>query len=292
MIIPGNLTAAARQDTTPDRREWIVRLPEIVRALAERWELRVGEPFQPGGQCSWVAPVRDPAGRERVLKVGWAHLEAMHEAKGLRHWTGDGTVICYDSVAHGPDTVALLVERCEPGTMLCDAMDEPDQDVVIARLLRRLWRPPDEVPYQTLEYMCGWWADEFERKLETVPAPELDPGLIRAGLTLFRELPATAEQSVLLCTDLHAENVLAARREPWLVIDPKPHVGDPTYDALQHMYNCRGRLTDDPVGLAHRMADLLDLDADRLLLWLFARCVQESLDTPWLIPVARRLAPI
>jgi hypothetical protein len=39
------------------------------------------------------------------------------------------------------------------------------------------------------------------------------------------------------------------------------------------------------------MADLLDLDADRLLLWLFARCVQESAEFPDLAHVARLVAP-
>jgi streptomycin 6-kinase len=96
---------------------------------------------------------------------------------------------------------------------------------------------------------------------------------------------------VLLCTDLHAGNVLAAQREPWLVIDPKPYVGDPTYDALQHILNSRARLQANPRDLVSRIADLLDLDAERLLLWLFARCVQESSDWPGLAEVARRIAP-
>jgi len=45
---------------------------------------------------------------------------------------------------------------------------------------------------------------------------------------------------VLLATDLHAGNVLRAQREPWLVIDPKPFLGDPAYDATQHLFNSRG----------------------------------------------------
>ena len=49
----------------------------------------------------------------------------------------------------------------------------------------------------------------------------------RAGVAQFRELPSTAERNVMLCTDLHAGNVLAAQREPWLVIDPKPYAGIP-----------------------------------------------------------------
>ena len=108
---------------------------------------------------------------------------------------------------------------------------------------------------------------------------------------MFRSLPATAEREVLLCTDLHAGNVLAAEREPWLVVDPKPYVGDPTYDVVQHLLNCPERLTVDPVGLVARLAELLDLDRERLRLWLFARCVQESPDWPNLVDIARRLAP-
>ena len=77
----------------------------------------------------------------------------------------------------------------------------------------------------------------------SIPVP------LEHGATLFRSLPSTASDERLLCTDLHAENVLAAQREPWLVIDPKPFVGDPTYDALQHHLNCQDRLVSDPVAL-------------------------------------------
>lgn len=138
--------------------------------------------------------------------------------------------------------------------------------------------------------MCDAWADEFEHK---VPAPgvRLDPGLARDGIALFRNLPASADQHVLLCTDLHAGNVLAAEREPWLVIDPKPYVGDPVYDLLQHMLNNEDRLLAEPTHFSRRMADLAGVDADRLLLWLFARCVQESSDRPSLAEVARQVAP-
>ena len=71
-------------------------------------------------------------------------------------------------------------------------------------------------------------------------------------------MPLNAEYEVLLCTDLHAGNILAAEREPWLLIDPKPYVGDPTYDALQHLLNCDVRLHTDPDRLLARMADCLN----------------------------------
>ena len=138
--------------------------------------------------------------------------------------------------------------------------------------------------------MCDQWAAELAGKVGGI-AGHLDPGLARDGIALFRELPANAEYEVLLCTDLHAGNVLSAERAPWLMIDPKPYVGDPTYDVLQHLINCGSRLSADPHGLARRIAGLLGLDPDRLLLWLFARCVPESADWPILAEVARLVAP-
>jgi streptomycin 6-kinase len=169
---------------------------------------------------------------------------------------------------------------------------EPEQDKIIASLLRRLWARPPQPGHQftMLEEMCSEWADEFELAYDR-DHRGLDPGLAKAGIEIFRTLPGTTTSQVLLCTDLHAENVLSATREPWLVIDPKPMTGDPAFDPVQHMLNCEARLHTDPIGFSHRIAALLDLDPQRVRPWLFARCVQESLGCPTIREVARRLAP-
>jgi streptomycin 6-kinase len=235
--------------------------------------------------------VHTQAGDQLVLKVGWRHWEAEHEADALHLWDGDGAVRCLASRSVG-DTTALLLERCIPGTPLNCLLVEPQQDVVIAGLLRRLWeaRPLAGHPFGSLQGMCDRWAESFEIDFD-INSRGLDPGLARAGIESLRRLPADAERSVLLSTDLHAGNVLCAQREPWLVIDPKPFVGDPAYDAVQHMLNCDERLAADPAGLADRMAQLLNVDAERVRGWLFARCVQESLGDSTLRGPARRLAP-
>jgi streptomycin 6-kinase len=277
-----------------ERRAWLAGLPAVVDDLACRWELRVGPPFQPGGAASWVAPARTAAGDRVVLKVGWWHDEAAHEADGLRAWDGGGAVRLLGSLATG-STSALLLEACEPGTPLSLALPPGQQDIVVAGLLRRLWiEPPAGFPFRPLKEMCDRWSAEFERKYAAARergGRELDPGLARAGIALFRELPGTAGDAVLLGTDLHHGNVLAAAREPWLVIDPKPYTGDPAYDPLQHMLNFPGRLAAGPAGFAERMAELAGLDAGRLRLWLFARCVQESVGVPHLQAAAAQLAP-
>lgn len=287
--LPRNLIDAVSTDADESRRTWIGRLPEIVKALEKRWALEVSEPFQPGGKTAWVAPARRDGHWDLVLKIGWRHPEAANEADGLVAWDGNGAVRLHAS-AEFDDTVALLVERCVPGIALA-SRPETEQDSVIAELLPRLWLEPEYGHrFRPLQLMCDEWANAFERKI-TSGRSSLDAGLAREGIALFRTMPATAERNVLLCTDLHADNVLAAGREPWLVIDPKPYVGDPTYDPLQHLLNCEGRLAADPAGLTRHIADLLNLEAERLLLWLFARCIQESPERPSLGEIAVRIAP-
>jgi len=282
--LPRNLVAAAGQE---GRTAWLATLPATAARLARAWSLTLGAPFQPGGQTAWVAPVRDRAGAQLVLKLAWRHSEMEHEADALRVWAGRGAVRLR-AADESADTLALLLERCRPGTPLA-ALAEPAQDDVVTALLPRLWRePPTGHRFRPLQAMCDAWADEFDTRVAAVPGL-VDPGLARAGIDLFRALPATAAREVVLATDLHADNVLAAEREPWLVIDPNPYVGDPTYDPLQHLLNCPERLHADPVGLAARIAGLLDLDPLRLRRWLFARCVQESPDEPHLAGIANRL---
>jgi streptomycin 6-kinase len=135
--------------------------------------------------------------------------------------------------------------------------------------------------------MADYWASEVEA------AEDLwsDRGLVREGLALWRELPASAPDEALLATDLHAGNILRAEREDWLVIDPKPFVGDRHYDVTQHFYNCERRHT-DPLALIHRLASLLDLDPERVRLWCFTRAAAETFNfTPQGLALARVLAP-
>lgn len=286
--MPGSLVAACRED---GREPWLQGLGEHIEGAARRWSLTLAEPFEPGGQTAWVAPAHSVEFGDVVLKIGWWHMEGADEAAGLRAWGGDGAVRVFADERLTPSTTALVLERCEPGTTLAEQPEE-EQDLVIAELLPRLWHRASEARgFRPLQAMCDYWADSFEKKL-ALGNDAIDPGIARQGVALFRTLPGSASEQRLLCTDLHAGNVLASQREPWLVIDPKPFVGDPTYDALQHLLNCEERLLADPEGLVARFAGLLGLDADRLLAWLFARCVVESAGLPgWSIGVAERIRP-
>lgn len=186
------------------------------------------------------------------------------------------------------DLNAMLLERCEPGTVLRH-LPEPEQDVILAELLRRLWRRPAAPhPFRPLSVMIDHWSNETIADSARWP----DAGLVQEGLRLFEELSRPSSNDVLLATDLHAGNVLRAQREPWLVIDPKPFIGDPAYDATQHLLNCQERMRADPNATIRRFSDLLEVDGERVRLWLFARSAAEPRDT-WdedFFTLARRLA--
>jgi len=268
--IPARVAANCRK--TSEGVAWLERLPETLRHVERRWSLEVGAPFDSEEvSCAFVAPVTRADGSAAVLKLGMPHMEGEHEAQGLRFWDGNPAVRLLEA---DDDLGAMLLERCEPGTAL-RAMPEAEQDLVIAGLLRRLWRTPSAPhPFRPLSALMKYWSGETLRDIARWP----DAGLVREGLRLFEELPRTSPTQVLLATDLHAGNILRSKREPWLVIDPKPFVGDPAYDSTQHLFNCDARMRSDPGGMIRRMADLLGVDHERVQLWTFARAAAEPRD--------------
>jgi streptomycin 6-kinase len=284
--IPAGLATSCRKSV--ERTKWLASLPDLLQELERRWSLTLGAAFDSEDvSCSFVAKIVRADGTPAVLKIGMPHMEADHEIQGLRFWGGDPTV----RLLEADDTYgAMLLERCEPGVPL-RTLPEEDQDVVIASLLSRLWRKPAAPhSFRPLSALLEHWSNETLACVDRWP----DAGLVREGLRLFQELSRNTLSDVLLATDLHAGNVLRAQREPWLVIDPKPFVGDPAYDATQHLFNCFERMRADAEGTIRRLADLLGVDHERVRLWTFARAAADPRDD-WnnigRLELARALAP-
>jgi streptomycin 6-kinase len=282
-ILPDRLAAACRG--VPERTTWFERLPNAIEELGHRWSLSIGSPWSDEASCAWVAPALRKDGTHVVLKLGMPHMEAADEIEGLRFWDGDPTVRLLEADSN---LNALLLERCDPGTPLRD-LPEAEQDIVLAELVHRLWRMPAAPhPFRPLSLMIASWMEETL----AARAKWHDSGLVRAGLRVFEEMGEASSDEVLLATDLHAGNVLRAQREPWLVIDPKPFVGDRAYDATQHLFNCKARMSAAPRATIQRFADLLDVDDERVRMWMFARSAAEPRDS-WTddsLAMARALA--
>jgi streptomycin 6-kinase len=157
--------------------------------------LSLNPPFDgPEVSCAWVAPVVRIGGARAVLKLGMPHMEGAHELQGLRFWDGDPTVRLLDADA---GLNAMLLERCEPGTAL-RRLPEREQDMVIAGLLRRLWRRPTAPhAFRPLAVMTAHWADETRASASIWP----DKALVEDGLRLFDDLSRPSVDDALLATD-------------------------------------------------------------------------------------------
>ena len=249
----------------PGGPEWLERLPRLAAECAEEWGLTLGPPLE-GGNVSLVVS----AGDDAVLKINFPEPESEHEADALALWDGRGAVRL---LAHDPGRRALLLERCVPGSTLWELDDEYEVNRVAAGLLRRIWRaPPPDHAFRLLESEAVRWADELPRQWEELGRP-FERTLIDEAVAAARELAATQSRTVVAHQDFHGGNVLRSTREPWLVIDPKPLVGEPAFDAASLLRDRRDELTQDPAPERRIRARLdqltgeLGLDRDRLRGW-------------------------
>ncbi len=261
---------------------WRGRVPELVDHYLAEWDLRLGQPYS-GGSASYVAQVRTSDGADAVLKLSWPHREARGEATALRWWDGRGAVRL---LAHEPDDYALLIERCDPGVTLTDVELPPDTRLEIAaELLAAVWQrgtPPSEgFELERLGEVAAEWADLVEERMRRL-APPYDQRLVGQGVELLRSLPASADREVMVHGDFNPGNVLSASRRPWLIIDPKPMIGDPGYDLSPLLLQVDDPFTHaDPARVLRDRVDLVaakvDVPPDRLLAWSLARMVEAAL---------------
>jgi len=220
---------------------------DVAEDLAREWGLTLEEPLH--SDASVVIPAGD-----LVLKVNadW-HFEAEHEAEALARYQGEGAVRL---VRRDDERRALLIERCRPGTPL---WDEPDEITVVSALLPRLSIEVAEPhPFRTVSGEADRWLRELPQRYH--PSELLD-----AALEVLRTVDRSARH--LVNQDLHGGNVLRAEREPWLVIDPKPLVGEREIDGVGLLRNA-----DDPRAWVDALAEH-GYDRERLWGWGFAHAL-------------------
>jgi streptomycin 6-kinase len=220
----------------------------LAAAVAHDWGLRLGDPY-PSGAAGYVVRAELADGTPAVLKLQHSHREDEQEADALERWDGDGAIrlLLRDDGRH-----ALLLERCEPGTPLSEGADDPIG--VLIGLLPRLWK--DATGFHTLADDVAHWALEGEVGERA------------------RELAATQGELVLVHQDLHGDNVLAAEREPWLVIDPKPLAAEREFALAPIVRSPElGHSKEQALGRLDRLCVELDLDRERARAWTIVQTI-------------------
>ena len=98
---------------------------------------------------------------------------------------------------------------------------------------------------------------------------------------------------MLLHQDLHGDNVLAAHREPWLAIDPKPLVGEREFAVAPIARSFElGHSKRDVLHRFDRLTAGLGLDRERARGWTIAQTVAWSRLERRIARQRRRMAPM
>jgi streptomycin 6-kinase len=161
----------------------------------------------------------------------------------------------------------MLIQRCETATFLCARPADEALGVLIG-LLPRLWKPAHG--FRPLAEEAETWTKTIERDVR-------DRRLREAALHYLRELAPTQGEQVLVHQDLHGENVLAAQREPWLVVDPKPPAAEREFAAAPIVRSFQlGHGKRDVLYRLGRLTAELGLDRGRARGWTVAQTVAWS----------------
>jgi streptomycin 6-kinase len=247
----------------------VADIDSLIQTQLEKWQLRRdGEPSQ--RSASVVLPVRTSDEAPAVLKVSTPDAGSHPEHLILRRWGGDGAVRLLSA---DPPRHALLLERLHTETLA--TLRDVDACEVVARLYRRLHVPAlPQLP--TLTGYLEEWTGQFEALPRSAPIPHR---LVEQATALTREL-ADLPTDTVVHGNLHYDNVLAADREPWLAIAPRPVNGDPHYEVAPMLWHRWDELAGNVrTGVQRRFYTLVDtagLDEDRARAWVIARVVHQA----------------
>jgi streptomycin 6-kinase len=263
-------------DRGPAWADWVERLPRLVGVVLTEWELTAdGDPMS--GWTALVLPVLDRAGTPAVLKLVCPPVpgenEEEHEAIALQRIGGDGAVRLLRA---DPIRRLLLLERLHHRD-LTEVWDVEACEIV-GGLYGRIHVPAPPQLRQLTSYV-GRWTDGLAALPRDAPVPHR---MVEQAVSLGRDLLSDpASGGTLIHGDLHYQNVLAADREPWLVIDPKPMSGDPHYEVAPLLWNRWDELAGDiRNGVRrrfHAVVDAAGLDEDRARDWVVVRMLHNVL---------------
>jgi streptomycin 6-kinase len=268
--LPAGIAAMAARG--PQWQGWVDGLPALLERQLGHWNLTPdGDPLH--GWASLVVPVRTDADVPAMLKLGFPDPETQHEHLALRKWAGTGAVRLLSA---DPPQRALLLERLHARDL--NELWDVEACEVIAGLYGRLHVPA----LPQLDRLADA-ITKYNAELDALPrnAP-LPRRLVEQAQAHSRDLLDDAGAAgVLLHTDLHYDNMLAADREPWLAIDPIPLSGDPHYEVAPLLWNRWEELTGDVRGGVRRRfyaaVEAAGFDEDRARAWVVVRMVHNAM---------------
>lgn len=267
--VPGTFRAMPRWwHATPEERQWLTDLPDLVGAWCERWRLKVDGRPRHGSNALVVPALRD--GLPVVLRLTPPGDDVAALVEALRFWRGHGVVAV---LAADPAGGALLLERLDPDSSLAH---EP-LDVAIAeigRIARRLAVPAgDDVAAglgRTSDEVIAW-TPRLGEAWERLGRP-FDRGVLEVAADAAAVILAGDREPVAVNADLHFDQVLRRPDGRWCVVDPVLRRGDAERTAVNVLWHRVDEMTDAEIpGRLGALVEAGGLDADLARAWALWR---------------------
>lgn len=256
----------------PQWQGWVDGLPRLLQAQLAEWDiLPQGAPTH--GSCSIVVPVATRDGVSAMLKVGFPDQESEHEHLALRRWSGQGAVRLLRAEPHRR---AMLLEQLLPRNL--NELWDVEACEIVATLYGRI-HVPALPQLRSLTDSVERWTRGLAALPRNAPVPRR---LVEQAISLGEEFAAdVASTGTLIHGDLHYENVLAADRDAWLTIDPKPLNGDPHFEIAPMLWNrwaeLSGYVREGVRRRFYALVDVAGLDADRARAWVIVRMMYNAM---------------
>ncbi|MFJ6016352.1 aminoglycoside phosphotransferase family protein [Streptomyces sp. NPDC092952] len=260
-----SVTARLVRRFGPRAAEWCAGAPDLVAGLASRWGLVLGGPLPEDGASSITLRCRWPDGTPAVLKITPERALLAQQARALGWFAPSGRVPSV--LALDEEASAMVLEEIVPGTpaqnLPAAALAQPWAELLAA--LHQVPSPPAPVP--VLRERCEEAFTRVGRRLsEPAVGARMDTTTWNRAVQRCERLLDTQTTTVLLHGDLHPGNVLdAGPGHGLMAIDPKACIGDPCFDAVDHVVAGAG--LEGIQTRCTRIAAACGLDTDRLHAW-------------------------
>jgi streptomycin 6-kinase len=202
-----------------DGRRRVAKLPEIIEACIEKWNLTECIPLS-NLSYNYICFVKSTSFGDGVLKIGVDAKELSSEINALNLYQGNNICKCYD---YAPELGAFIIERIVPGEDLTSVKDLSTRISIAADLISKL---PVKVEKEESKPSYTEWIDRAFSlaRSENIVGKEM-LHFIDEAETYFADIQSGDIQKVLLHGDLHHYNILQSQDGTWKAIDPKGVVG-------------------------------------------------------------------
>jgi streptomycin 6-kinase len=259
----------------PDAESWLQALPRLSARISRKWELEFDQ-LLTSGSTSLVIAARSATHGEVVLKVPYPDTENQYEPDALAEYGGEGAVRLLE---FDRDSRAMLLERALPGTSLSELSDLEQAVGIACQLLVRLRREvrrPAPIP-RCSDFLEGWLTSAAPTITSCSNA--IRPALALA-VELGRRLVANTTALWLVNRDAHLGNIVRSQREEWLLIDPKPMLGEPAFEGGFLLLNAMAKTGSVELAPTRRLlaaiAANLGVAPERVLAWALVRAFDNA----------------